>query len=80
MLRMAGEVTSKYPNAPEPLACTTRSGILSLSKCAMWSMSAKSCSTMGPCLPAVVDAVSESMGDPLDVVNCGGDDLDAALP
>ena len=66
-------VTSKYPNAPEPLACTTRSDIRSLSKCAMWSMSAKSWSTMGPCLSAVVDAVRESMGASLDVVSCGRD-------
>eukprot|EP00968_Pinguiococcus_pyrenoidosus_P000647 scaffold40_cov305-Pinguiococcus_pyrenoidosus.AAC.18 len=38
----SGLVTSKYPNAPAPLACTTRSGILSRSKCARESTRLKS--------------------------------------
>ena len=54
------------------LAWTTRSGILSLSKAARWSMRVKSCRRRGPLAPARREAVSESMGAPFEVVATGG--------
>jgi len=39
-------VTSKYPWAPDPLAWTTLSGILSLSKAAILSIKLKSCKNL----------------------------------
>src|ERR1700747_2349904 len=46
-------VQTKCPYAPEPLACTTRSGILSRLKCAIFSKSRKSSKTTGPRGPTV---------------------------
>src|SRR6266436_5777654 len=46
-------VHTKWPNAPDPLACTTRSGMRSRLKCAIFSKSRKSSNTTGPCGPTV---------------------------
>ena len=48
-------VTSKKPWAPAPFACTTLSGILSLSNFASLSMRCTSCRSIGPLGPAVVE-------------------------
>ena len=65
---MAVEVTSKYPKAPPPFACTTLSGILSLSKAAIESIRAKSFSDMSPRGPFVMLAVMVDIGAPFDDV------------
>ncbi len=49
-------VTSKWPKAPEPFACTTRSGMRSRSKAAISSSSTVSCNSIGPRGPAVSEA------------------------
>ena len=64
-------VTSKYPNAPAPLAWTTLSGILSRSKWAISSMNVMSCSKIGPRGPAVRVLSLSSTGAPPLVVNLG---------
>ena len=46
-------VQTKCPYAPEPLACTTRSGMRSRLKCAIFSNSRKSSKTTGPRGPTV---------------------------
>jgi hypothetical protein len=46
-------VTVNVPYAPEPLACTTRSGMRSRLKCCICSMRATSCMRSGPRGPAV---------------------------
>jgi len=52
----------QYP--PAPLACTTLSGIRSLSKRAMLSTNITSCRSMGPLEPAVRLDVMSSTGAP----------------
>ena len=65
-------VTSKYPNAPPPLACTTLSGILSLSKWLISSRNWTSCSRTGPLGPTVMVDVFVSTGHPDPVVRTSG--------
>lgn len=55
-------VVSKYPNPPEPTACTTLSGILSLSNLASLSMRLMSDKTIGPLGPAVKEFWLSSTG------------------
>src|SRR4030081_1550634 len=58
-------VTVKAPWAPEPLACIRRSGITSRSKCASFSISQMSCSSVGPRGPAVMMLVLSATGAPV---------------
>lgn len=57
---------------PAPLAWTTLSGILSLSKCAISSLNTKSWTRTGPRGPAVIVAVFSPIGAPVPVVHCSG--------
>ena len=49
---------------PAPLACTTLSGIRSLSKCAKFSTNITSCRSMGPLGPTVRLDVRSGTGAP----------------
>lgn len=57
-------VTSRYPWAPAPFACTTLSGILSLSNLANLSIKWTSCRRIGPLGPAVCEFWLSSTGAP----------------
>src|ERR1700754_272764 len=61
-------VTFSVPNAPEPFACTRRSGITSRSKCASFSMSHMSCKATGPRTPAVIEFWLSATGAPAALV------------
>src|SRR5216683_2254984 len=61
-------VQVKCPKAPEPLACTTRSGILSRLKCAIFSNSRKYSKTTGPRGPTVSEFWLSPTGRPASVV------------
>src|SRR5580700_3938159 len=61
-------VTTKWPCAPEPLACTTRSGIRSRLKCAIFSNNKKSSNTTGPRGPTVSEFWLSPTGRPASVV------------
>ena len=61
-------VVSSSPKAPEPLACTLRSGIRSRLKCAIWFRKWTSCSTIGPSGPIVRLLRSLGAGAPVSVV------------
>ena len=62
-------VTVKVPKAPEPLACTTRSGMHSRLKWAIFSSRWKSCSRSGPRGPAVSEFWLSTTGMPSAVVS-----------
>src|SRR5712691_8878916 len=62
-------VQTKWPWAPDPLACTTRSGILSRLKCAIFSNSKKSSKTTGPRGPTVSEFWLSPTGRPAAVVS-----------
>lgn len=62
-------VTSKYPKAPAPFACTTRSGMGSRSKCESFSRRWTSCSPTGPRSPAAMLFWSSATGIPKVVGN-----------
>ena len=62
-------VTVNVPNAPEPLACIRRSGITSLSKCAICSKKYQSCISKGPLGPAVILFSLSDTGVPKRPVN-----------
>src|SRR6266436_2745850 len=59
---------TKWPNAPDPLACTTRSGMRSRLKCAIFSKSRKSSNTIGPRGPTVSEFWLSPTGRPASVV------------
>ena len=61
-------VVSSSPKAPEPLACTLRSGTRSRLKCAIWLRKCTSCSTIGPSGPTVSELRSLGAGAPVSVV------------
>src|SRR5579859_5715366 len=61
-------VTVNSPKAPEPLACTTRSGMRSRLKWASFSKRWKSSKTMGPRSPAVSEFWLSGTGTPFAVV------------
>ena len=53
-----------HQSPPAPLACTTLSGVRSLSKCAKFSTSTTSCRSTGPFGPAVRLDVTSGTGAP----------------
>src|SRR5260221_593620 len=57
-------VTVKMPYAPDPLACTTRSGMRSRLKCAIFSNNRKSSRTIGPRSPRVTEFWLSPTGRP----------------
>lgn len=59
-------------NKPAPLACTTLSGILSRSKCAISSVKTTSCTTRGPRGPTVMTFNLSATGIPAPVVKASG--------
>ena len=59
---------SRVPNAPEPFACTLRSGTRSRLKCAICSMKWWSCSRIGPSAPMVRLLRSLGAGAPVLIV------------
>ena len=56
------------PKAPEPLACTLRSGMRSRLKCACFSTRCTSDSSSGPCSPTVAECSSVLTGEPFTFV------------
>ena len=73
-------VTSKYPCAPAPFACTTRSGMRSRSKCPSFSSRCVSCMSTGPLGPAVSLFWSSPTGLPNAVVRPFLRPFAAAIP
>src|SRR5258707_10269535 len=67
-LGMSGFVQMKQPWAPEPFAWTTRSGMRSRLKCAIFSKSRKSSKTTGPRGPTVREFWLSPTGRPASVV------------
>src|ERR1700745_2560737 len=67
-LMISALVQTKCPYAPEPFACTTRSGILSRLKCAIFSNSRTSSNTTGPRGPTVSEFWLSPTGRPASVV------------
>ena len=61
-------MVSNSPKAPEPLACTLRSGTRSRLKCAIWFRKCTSCSRIGPSGPIVRLLRSLGAGAPVSVV------------
>src|SRR4029077_18221005 len=61
-------VHTKCPCAPDPLACTTRSGMRSRLKCAIFSNNKKSSKTTGPRGPTVSEFWLSPTGRPASVV------------
>ncbi len=66
---VTSSVTSKYPYAPEPRACTTRSGIRSRLKRASFSSRCWSWRRRGPPTPAVAEFWLSATGAPDSVVS-----------
>ena len=66
--RLMSPVISRVPKAPDPLACTLRSGTRSRLKCAICSMKWWSCSRIGPSGPIVRLLRSLGAGAPVPVV------------
>ena len=62
-------VVSNAPKAPEPLACTLRSGTRSRLKCAIWFRKCTSWSRIGPSAPRVSELRSLGAGAPVSVVD-----------
>src|SRR6476620_6973749 len=67
--RETSSVVSNSPKAPEPFACTVRSGTRSRLKCAIWFRKWWSCSRIGPSGPSVSEVRSLVAGAPVSVVD-----------